>query len=116
MDRMRWMAGNAVPIAMFGITAAILAVFVMMCVRATNAVTADVKALADDARSKVETEARPAAERASGCPLDAVEYDPPVCMDDCWRCIRMTDRLTHESWWVLRTHNGYIVLPITEAR
>lgn len=62
------------------------------------------------------TEAAPA-RRASGCPLDAIEYDPPVAMGDCQRCLRFTDRLTGESWWILRTLDGYIVLPIeNEAR
>lgn len=51
--------------------------------------------------------------RRNGCPLDAIEYDPPVCMHDCVSCMRVTDRLSGESWWVLETAKyGRVVLPI----
>lgn len=51
--------------------------------------------------------------RRGGCPLDAIEYDPPVFMADCVGCMRVTDRLSGESWWVLDTAKyGRVVLPI----
>jgi hypothetical protein len=51
--------------------------------------------------------------RRAGCPLDAIEYDPPVFMPDCVGCMRVTDRLSGESWWVLETaKSGRVVLPI----
>ena len=51
--------------------------------------------------------------RRNGCPLDAIEYDPPVFMPDCVSCLRVTDRLSGESWWVLETAKcGRVVLPI----
>ena len=51
--------------------------------------------------------------RRNGCPLDAIEYDTPVFMGECVRCLRVTDRLSGESWWVLDTPKyGWMVLPI----
>ena len=51
--------------------------------------------------------------RRGGCPLDAIEYDPPVFMPDCVGCMRVTDRLSGESWWVLETaKSGRVVLQI----
>ena len=51
--------------------------------------------------------------RRNGCPLDAIEYDTPVFMHDCVSCLRVTDRLSGESWWVLETAKyGRVVLPI----
>ena len=51
--------------------------------------------------------------RRNGCPLDAIEYDPPVFMGDCVSCLRVTDRLSGESWWVLETAKyGRVVLQI----
>ncbi len=51
--------------------------------------------------------------RRGGCPLDAIEYDTPVFLPECVRCLRVTDRLTGESWWVLDTAKyGWMVLPI----
>ena len=51
--------------------------------------------------------------RRNGCPLDAIEYDTPVFWDDCSRCLRVTDRLSGESWWVLDTaEHGRVVLPM----
>ncbi len=49
----------------------------------------------------------------NGCPLDAIEYDVPPFMYDCVSCMRVTDRLSGESWWVLETAKyGRVVLPI----
>jgi hypothetical protein len=51
--------------------------------------------------------------RRNGCPLDAIEYDTPAFMQDCVSCMRVTDRLSGESWWVLETAKcGRVVLPI----
>lgn len=51
--------------------------------------------------------------RRNGCPLDAIEYDAPVFMPECVSCLRVTDRLSGESWWVLETAKcGRVVLPI----
>jgi hypothetical protein len=57
-------------------------------------------------------------ERASGCPLDAIEYDVPAFMEDnatplnelC--CYKVVDRLNGASWWLLRMRGEWIVLPI----
>jgi hypothetical protein len=51
--------------------------------------------------------------RRAGCPLDAIEYDVPPFMYDCVSCMKVTDRLSGESWWVLDTAKcGRVVLPI----
>ena len=64
-------------------------------------------------RTEKITQAERERNRRGGCPLDAIEYDAPVFMPDCVSCLRVTDRLSGESWWVLETaKHGWIVLPI----
>ena len=64
-------------------------------------------------RTEQVTQAERERTRRNGCPLDAIEYDTPVFMPDCVSCLRVTDRLSGESWWVLATaKHGWIVLPI----
>lgn len=64
-------------------------------------------------RTEQITQAERERTRRNGCPLDAIEYDTPVFLDGCSRCLRVTDRLSGESWWVLdTTEHGRVVLPI----
>ena len=63
-------------------------------------------------RTEQITQAEREKTRRNGCPLDAIEYDTPVCVPDCLECLRVTDRLSGSSWWLLKTAKGYIVLPI----
>ena len=64
-------------------------------------------------RTEQVTQAERERTRRGGCPLDAIEYDTPVFMPDCVSCMRVTDRLSGESWWVLETAKyGRVVLPI----
>lgn len=74
----------------------------------TAACTAEV-----EERTEQITQAEREKTRRNGCPLDAIEYDTPVFLEDCTRCLRVTDRLSGESWWVLETTKyGRVVLPI----
>ena len=53
--------------------------------------------------------------RRGGMPLDAVTYDPPVWLEGCTCARKVVDRVTGDSWWVLKMGEGiyteYIVLP-----
>jgi hypothetical protein len=81
------------------------AIFALTCCKSQNVTEADV------------TQVTPI-ERASGCPLDAIEYDVPAFMEDnatplhelC--CYKVVDRLSGASWWLLRMRGEWIVLPI----
>lgn len=44
-------------------------------------------------------------EHADGMPLDAIEYDPPAWMPDCYGAYRVYDRTNGRQWWVLMMHH-----------
>ena len=79
------------------------------------AIACGTAACASEVQERTEqiTQAEREKTRRNGCPLDAIEYDTPVFMPDCVSCMRVTDRLSGESWWVLETAKcGRVVLPI----
>lgn len=53
-----------------------------------------------------------ATEHANGMPLDAIAYDAPEWMPECYAAYRVYDRTNGEQWWLLVMGNGYAVLPI----
>ena len=56
---------------------------------------------------------------ASGMPLDAISYDPPVWLEDCFAAWKVHDRNTGDDWWLLEVGTGhgheYVVLPLSES-
>ncbi len=54
-------------------------------------------------RTEQITQAERERTRRNGCPLDAIENDPPMFMYACISCMRGTDRMYGESRWALET-------------
>ena len=57
-----------------------------------------------------------AIEHANGCHLDAVAYDTPAFADYGSKSLKVVDRFSGTSWWLLRMSGEWIVLPIMETK
>lgn len=69
-------------------------------------------AIEADQKAAQEQDVPPTIEHANGCPLDAVAYDVPAFADHDSKALKVTDRLSGQSWWLVRMGAGWIVLPI----
>ena len=102
MDEKPTMTLVAFLLAAIAMTAAILA---LTCCKSQDVTEADVAQVTP-------------IERASGCPLDAIEYDVPAFMKDnatplnelC--CYKVVDRLSKSEWWLVRMNGEWVALPI----
>jgi len=100
MDEKPTMTLVAFLLAAIAMTAAILA---LTCCKSQDVTEADVAQVTP-------------IERASGCPLDAIEYDAPAFADCGGKSFRVSDRFSGASWWLLRMRGEWIVLPIMETK
>ena len=57
-------------------------------------------------------DAFPAIEHANGCPLDAVSYDAPKFASNGSVSLKVVDRLSGDSWWLVKMSTKWVVLPI----
>jgi len=53
-----------------------------------------------------------AVEHANGCPLDAVSYDAPAFADHDSNVLKVTDRFSGASWWLVKMGRSWVALPI----
>lgn len=44
------------------------------------------------------------------CPLDAVQYRPPVFADEGWPTYKVMDRSTEQVTWLVRVNGEWVVL------
>ena len=59
-------------------------------------------------------------EHANGMPLDAISYDPPAWLPECYKAYRIYDRTNGQQWWVLAIDDygvgtDWVVLPIGDG-
>jgi len=65
-----------------------------------------------EAEVKAAQDASPAIEHANGCPLDAVAYDAPAFANRGSKALKVVDRLSGDSWWLVKMGTEWVVLPI----
>lgn len=65
-----------------------------------------------EADEKAAQDVSPAIEHANGCPLDAIAYDTPAFADEGSKSLKVTDRFSGQSWWLVRMGADWVVLPI----
>lgn len=71
--------------------------------------------------SATETDAKtaqgvsPAIEHVNGCPLDAMVYDAPKFASPGMPMVKVVDRLSGSSWWLVNMYNEWVVLPVTNV-
>jgi hypothetical protein len=51
-------------------------------------------------------------EHANGCPLDAVAYDAPAFENRGSKALKVTDRFSGASWWLVKMGRSWVALPI----
>ena len=70
---------------------------------------------ATETDEKTVQDVSPAIEHANGCPLDAVAYDAPKFASPVMPMVKVVDRLSGSSWWLVNMYNEWVVLPITNT-
>ena len=66
--------------------------------------TEDVATVSQDAPVQVE--------HANGCPLDAVAYDAPAFANHDSKALKVVDRTSGASWWLVKMGRSWVALPI----
>lgn len=66
-----------------------------------------------EADEKAAQDVSSAIEHANGCPLDAMVYDAPKFASPGMPMVKVVDRLSGSSWWLVNMYNEWVVLPIT---
>ena len=65
-----------------------------------------------EADEKAAQDASPAIEHANDCPLDAIAYDAPAFANHDGKALKVVDRLSGASWWLVKMGSEWVVLPI----
>jgi hypothetical protein len=65
-----------------------------------------------EADERTAQDVSPAIEHANGCPLDAIAYDAPAFANNGSNALKVVDRLSGDSWWLVKIGTEWVVLPI----
>jgi hypothetical protein len=62
--------------------------------------------------SQSEPDVSPTIEHANGSPLDAVAYDTPAFVNHGSKALKVVDRTSGASWWLVKMGRSWVALPI----
>jgi hypothetical protein len=77
-----------------------------------NKAIEDTNRAIEDTNEQIARGSSPAIEHANGCPLDAVAYDAPAFANHGSKALKVVDRLSGDSWWLVKMGTEWVVLPI----
>ena len=98
-------------VVMMLIVSVTIVAITFMCVSCTcNSATAATDDVASSSQDSPDVS--PTIEHANGCPLDAVAYDAPAFANRGSKALKVVDRLSGDSWWLVKMGTEWVVLPI----
>lgn len=83
---------------------------------AANGAIEDTNRAIEDTNEQIARGSSPAIEHANGCSLDAVAYDAPAFADHDSNVLKVTDRFSGASWWLVKMGTEWVVLPIESSK